>query len=517
MGYILTLNDTTICEIIGSANHRLSNRSIAVPSNATPIVQQVQQDFQALIAYITGPEAHTQTAYIVEVTLFRRLLALGAALLRLFFVTRAAERPTAPRAADGTVLAYHDQRLTTYFSVFGKLRFPRHYFTAPGQPGSCPLDAALSLPDHCYSDLLREWTDYDATDGAYRETADTITRILGLDLSMAALETNVREDAQDVAAFYAQPPSATEPAAAGAILVVQADGKGVPMVQPPSTEVPLRLGKGQKRTKKKEAIVTSLYTIAPYVRTPQDVRAALLHEERRADHPTRPVPVCKETRATLAGKAAAMQLLQQRAAGRDGAHIRAHVALTDGAESLQQHMTSTFPAYTLILDIIHASEYVWDTATALLGERSPARTPWVAAKLDLILAGQTHSVITQLTQEAARPTWTAAQRQAIQRTIGYYERNLAYMRYDDYLAQGWPIGTGVVEGACGHLVKDRMEQAGMRWVQDGAQAMLDLRAVRINGDWDAYWQFHRQQQHQRLYGAAPAAASPEMQVLQMAA
>ncbi len=473
MGYVLTLSDTMICGIIGSANHRLSNRSIAVPSNAAHIVQQVQQDFQALLAYLTGPEAHTQTAYIVEVTLFRRLLALGATLLRLFFVTRAAERPTAPTAADGTVLVYHDQRLTTYFSVFGKLRFPRHYFTAPGQPGTCPLDAALSLPDHCYSDLLREWTDYDATDGAYRETADTITRILGLDLSIQALETNVREDAQDVAAFYAQPPATTDPAAAGAILVVQADGKGVPMVQPPSAEVPLRLLKGQKRTKKKEAIVTSLYTIAPYVRTPPDVRAAC--------------------------------------------HIRAHVALTDGAESLQQHMTSTFPAYTLILDIIHASEYVWDTATALLGESNPARTPWVAAKLDLILAGQTHSVITQLSQEAARPTWTAAQRQAIQRTIGYYERNLAYMRYDHYLAQGWPIGTGVVEGACGHLVKDRMEQAGMRWVQDGAQAMLDLRAVRINGDWDAYWQFHRQQQHQRLYGAAPAAASPEMQVLQMAA
>jgi len=486
-------------------------------SNADTIVAQIQQDMQALMSYVTGPETATQTAYTVELTLFRRLLALGAALLRLFFLARAASRPTAPTSPDRSVLDYHDQRMTTYLSVFGKLRFPRHYFIAAGQAGCCPLDADLSLPARCYSDLLREWTDYDATDGAYRETADTIRRILGLELSIQALETNVREDAQDVAAFYAQPPSATDPAATGTILVVQADGKGVPMVQPPGAEVPLRLGKGQKRTKKKEAIVTSLYTIAPYVRTPHDVRAALLHEERRADHPTRPLPVGKETRATLAGKAAAMQLLQQRAAQRDGGHIRARVALTDGAESLQQHMTSTFPAYTLILDIIHASEYVWDSATALLGESNPARTAWVAAKLDLILAGQTDTVISQLSQEAARSTWSAAQRQTIERTIGYYERNLAYMRYEHYLAQGWPIGTGVVEGACGHLVKDRMEQAGMRWTQDGAQAMLDLRAVRINGDWDAYWQFHRQQQHHRLYGAAPAALSPEAQVLAMAA
>jgi hypothetical protein len=492
-------------------------RRYLMTSNVSPIVQQIQQDFQALLTYVTGPEAHTLTAYTVELTLFRRLLALGATLLRLFFLTRAARRPPAPVSVTDTLLAYHDCRPVAYYSIFGKLSFARHYFYTLGLGGQCPLDAALSLPEHCYSDLLREWTDYDATDGAYRETASAIERILGLDLSVAALESNLREDAQDVAAFYAQPHSATDPATAGALLVVQADGKGVPMVQPPCAEAPLRLGKGQKRTKKKEAIVTSLYTIAPYLRTPVDVLAALLHQERRASLPTRPIPVQKETHATLEGKAAAMQTLQQRAKERDGRHIRARLALTDGAESLQQHMLTAFPHFTLILDIIHASEYLWDTATALLGESSPSRTGWVAAKLEEVLAGQVCTVIAELEQEAALENWSETQRKAIERTLGYYRRNQAYMRYDEYLAQGWPIGTGVVEGACGHLVKDRMEQAGMRWTKEGAQAMLDLRAVRINGDWDAYWLFHRQQQHQRLYGAAPAAATPEVQVLQMAA
>jgi hypothetical protein len=87
-----------------------------------------------------------------------------------------------------------------------------------------------------------------------------------------------------------------------------------------------------------------------------------------------------------------------------------------------------------------------------------------------------------------------------------------------YLAQGWPIGTGVVEGACRHLVKDRMEQAGMRWTKAGAQAVLDLRAVRLSGDWDAYWQFHRHKQHERLYGAAtPLPNQVEVQALKRAA
>jgi len=84
--------------------------------------------------------------------------------------------------------------------------------------------------------------------------------------------------------------------------------------------------------------------------------------------------------------------------------------------------------------------------------------------------------------------------------MGYYRRNLSYMHYDRYLDRGWPISSGVVEGACGHLVKDRMEQSGMRWMKAGAQAIFDLRAARVNDDWDEYQRFRRQCQHQRLYG-----------------
>jgi len=135
-------------------------------SNVSPIVPQIQQDFQALLTYVSGPEAHTQTAYTVEVTLLRRLLALGAALLRVFFLTRAATRPPAPVTAPGTVLTYHDRRPVAYSSIFGKLTRARHYFDTAGAGGQCPLDAALRLPPHGYADLLRAWTGYDATDGA---------------------------------------------------------------------------------------------------------------------------------------------------------------------------------------------------------------------------------------------------------------------------------------------------------------------------------------------------------------
>jgi len=127
-------------------------------SNPEPIVQQVQHEFQHLLTYVTGPDVRAQTASTVELTVFRRLLALGATLLRLFLVTRAVVRPAEPVIApDGTHLPSHDQRPTTSYSVVGNVCVARPFFTAPGQQGLCPLDAELSLPARCYSDLLQEW------------------------------------------------------------------------------------------------------------------------------------------------------------------------------------------------------------------------------------------------------------------------------------------------------------------------------------------------------------------------
>jgi hypothetical protein len=409
-------------------------------------------------------------------------------------------------------LKYHDQRPTSYFSVFGKVRFRRHYYHAAGQEGYCPLDAELSLPPRCYSDLLRDWAEYCITNESYGESIKVLERILDLSVSKLALETNVREDAVDVEAFYEQK-AMPSPSVEGPILVIQADGKGVPMVRAKPAPQTARRGKGEKRVKKKEAIVTAIYTIEPYLRTPQHVAEALLRDLEQDNEtsstalspPTRPAPVGKELRATLAGKATAFERLARRVAQREGPHTRHRVALTDGAESLQRQVRDRLSRFTLVLDIIHAVEYLWAAANALLGETNPDRTPWVQKQLLHILSGRTSTVIQALENCVRDPALSDSQRRALNTTIGYYQRNLPYMRYDLYLAQGWPIATGVVEGACGHLVKDRMEQSAMRWTQPGAQAVLDLRAVRINDDWDAYQQFRRHCQHQRLYDNRPIA------------
>lgn len=181
-------------------------------------------------------------------------------------------------------------------------------------------------------------------------------------------------------------------------------------------------------------------------------------------------------------------------------------------------MLAHLPDATLVLDVIHAAEHLWEAANALLGERHPDRTAWVRDRLERLLTGRAAAVAAELERLGADPARAAAPRAVLRRAGAYYRRNLPYLDYPAYLARGWPIGTGVVEGACGHLVRDRLEQAGMRWTPAGAQAVLDLRAARLNGDWDAYWQFHREQQHQRLYGmAGPPAAPVEAQLAALAA
>ena len=478
------------------------------------------QQYGELLAYVTGAGSRTATAYEVEERIFRSVLAMGRTMLRLFFESRAAARPAGPvSGADGTELTYHDRRPVTYLSVFGKVVFQRHAFTAMGQGVVCPLDAELSLPERRYSDLLREWSGFGSADATFGEVSALLRRILGWPLSVQALETTAREDAVDVAAFYERPVEAEASAAeAATILVAQADGKGVTVIQPPPAERPVRRGKGAPPNRMREAVVTALYTIQPYPRTPEAVAAALLREFDRPEVGPRPRPIAKELRATLDGKAVALARLADRVQRRDGPEIVDRVALTDGAQALQAQMLAALPAHTLILDIIHAVEYLWAAGNALLGERHPERTTWVRGHLLALLQGQVDTVVTALIDASDAADLTTAARKTVATTISYYQRNTPFMRYDQYLARGWPIGTGVIESACGHLVKDRMQQAGMRWTKDGAHAILDLRAVRLTDDWETYWAFRRQRQHHRLYGSSGTAQAPvEAQFLVSAA
>lgn len=149
---------------------------------------------------------------------------------------------------------------------------------------------------------------------------------------------------------------------------------------------------------------------------------------------------------------------------------------------MQTRLARYFSDFILILDFIHANEYLWKVANALFGETNEQRFAWMKAHTLQLLSGQARQLITEFRTLAKQPKMSKRKRTALLTTANYFERNLPFMDYPTYLSKGWPIASGVIEGACRHFVKDRCELSGMRWLQCGAENLLRLRAVAENND-----------------------------------
>ena len=210
----------------------------------------------------------------------------------------------------------------------------------------------------------------------------------------------------------------------------------------------------------------------------------------------------------LDGKKSAFDHMLHHVHKRDPQGQKPLVALLDGDPYLEDRLRQELALHgmedrldALILDLIHASEYLWDVSTALYGEKSARRIHWIEEKLYALLEGNVGYLIGGLRQRLTknRDRLTSSQKKTLEKTITYFENHRHMMHYDVYLNKGYPIATGVVEGTCGSLVKDRMEQSGMRWSIHGAQAVLAQRAVVKNGDWDSFFTYYIDAERDRLY------------------
>ena len=170
-------------------------------------------------------------------------------------------------------------------------------------------------------------------------------------------------------------------------------------------------------------------------------------------------------------------------------------------DEIEQAAVDFGVSVVIIVDIIHVLEYLWKAVKAWLPPDDPKMGQWVGDKTLQLLQGKVKSIVRNLRRGARAKGMSAKQREPIDRCATYLANHAAYLNYPDYLAKGYPIATGVIEGACRHLVKDRMEITGARWGLEGGESVLKLRALVINGDFDAYWDFHEQQEYQRNHRA----------------
>jgi hypothetical protein len=344
-------------------------------------------------------------------------------------------------------------------------------------------------------------------------------------------EQLVARAAQDCAAFYETRRCATPQEAehTSSVLVLSVEGKGVPMrtaarragtQQAAEAQPPARCHRrppGERAHTKRMATVAAVSTITPWVRTPEDMVRAL--PPTPVGLSTRPRPEAKRVWASLAQPpAAVMAQAFEEADRRDPQHTKQWVALVDGNPTpwglLYAAAAAAGVTLHIVLDLIHVLQYLWKAAWALHPPGAPAAETWGTTRLEQLLCGRSRHVATGLRRTATARHLTETQRAPVDQCVNYLRKSADFLQYDAYLAAGFPLATGVIEGACRHLVKDRMALTGARWTLGGAEAVLRLRSLWVSGDFAAYWRFPLEQEHNRHHtahyasGKVPLPATP---------
>ena len=471
-----------------------------------------EYELKELFKYVID-HAEEFKAYDMEKAIFSRLMQIGQVAIRSYFAQKGTGDVGKELELEGVVLKRSGGLCECdYFSVFGKVRVPRTCYRTEGVSGIMPLDAQADLPERTYSYLLQEWMDMLSIRETFKESEVTLSKLLGLEVCASRFEVVSRDSSVNYDKFYEKkdlPDTETE----GEIQVAQFDGKGVPMIKRELTELTGRLGKGEKRQKKKEAMVGVSYTVDRKERTAEEIAENLIYPEKARERkeelkkkgiPVKDVPKAKNIRRMASiekSKQAVVEEIVGDAMIRNKDNKRPLVIIMDGALSLWALILKVLCGIDFIgiLDIIHVSEYLWNVGNSLYGENTEEGKKWVYRQLLSILQGEAGRVIGGMKQMLKKRKLKASQRKAIEAAIKYFENHKKWMKYDQYLKAGYPIGTGVVESTCGQ-VKQRMEGCGRRWSVNGAESVLLLRSIYTSGDWDSYWQSHMRLEHERIYG-----------------
>ena len=395
-------------------------------------------------------------------------------------------------------------------SLFGEVEVKRLGYGARGEPGLCPLDAELNLPSDRYSQGLRRRVAEEAAKSSFDETVLSVGRTTGGHVPKRQAEGVACEVAQDFETFY-QTREITVPEDTADPLIMSLDGKGIVMrreglrtvtrkaAEREQHKMKTRLSAGEKRNRKRMATVATVYSIKPHPRTAEAIMGVDAEQTEKAKKPR---ARNKRVWASVRREAQAVtEEVFEEARRRDPEQRRPWVMLVDGQpqqlKDIERCISQHEVEVTLVLDFIHVLEYLWSAAFCFYAKGSEAAEAWVLERALHLLQGKASDVAAGMRRSATRRGLTRQARESVDDCADYLLKYRHMLRYHEYLAAGLPIATGVIEGACRHLIKDRMDITGARWGLESAEAILKLRSLRSSGDFEAYWAFHTAQELKR--------------------
>jgi hypothetical protein len=398
-------------------------------------------------------------------------------------------------------------------TLFGGITVTRVGYSQRKASTLFPLDAALNLPEDMYSHGLRKRGAKESARGSFDAAVETIEETTGGSVPKRQLQNLVVDISQDFETFYStklidDAEVTTNP------LIISFDGKGVVMRQQALRDctkkaaeseehkLKTRLSKGEKRNRKRMAAVATVYDIEKHARSPKSVMGL---EEKSATSP----PRARNKRVWASLQRDQQQVTNEafeEALRRNPNRDRPLAILVDGQlqqikliqSALKQHQLT---GAVLVLDLVHVIEYLWKAAYCLNEEGSPEAEAWVEKRLLLILEGKSSSVAAGMRRSATLRQLTKNERKSIDTCADYLLKYSGMLKYDEYLNQGLPIATGVIEGACRHLIKDRMDLTGARWGLERAEAILKLRSINSSHDFEHYWKYYKAQSQMRLHSS----------------
>lgn len=467
--------------------------------NLVETIAEAEEFFKGILRY-AGDNSQGESLDEVEKVLWGKLLELGSKLLsvRVSSMGNGYVGPAIEVLEEGD-LEYIRERKKSYVSVFGEIEIPRAYYHKKGHNGLCPLDEELNLPERCYSYYLQELMSYFSVKGSYDEGLEDLEKILKIRLPRRSMESVVGEVGSVAEEFSEEDRQEEEYQPKGEILVVAVDGKGIPIKREGEKKERVRLKKGEKEGKKKISTVGVVYEVDRRVRSAEEIIKEVADKQESPDSPK--LESKKYIGSLEKRKKEVIEEMKEEADWRDREGKREKVCLLDGERGLWTLVLSIFMGMIYILDIFHVMEYLWKASYVFFREGSQEAMLWVKEQLVRLLKGEVEGVIEFLKEALSKNRLTKSRRNTLKKVIGYFERNKKHMRYDEYLKLGYPIGSGVVEGACRHLVKDRFERTGMRWTVKGAEAVLQLRIIHGNNTWERFWKSHINKEKMRRFGS----------------
>ena len=416
------------------------------------------------------------------------------------------------QTTDGQVLNHvKNETNRNIISLFGKVKVKRKSYSQRHQVSQFPLDAQLNLPDDQYSDGIRQRNALEAIKSSFDNAIESIDKTTGGHIPKRQSLQLVQDVAQDFELYYKQN-HYQRSEDTDDLLVLTFDGKGIVMrpdglrectkkAALKSKKLNSRLSPGEKKDRKRMAQVAAVYTVLPHHRTAEFIMKG--HEDEESKLKPFQVPARnKRVWASVEREAeAVIEEAFQEALHRDPKQQRRWVILIDGhphqIKLIQRVMKRLNVKATIVMDFIHVLEYLWKAAWCFFDKGDDAVESWIEKRAIKILNGQCSQVAKGIRISASKQK--ISKREAVDKCADYLIKNKTRLAYDTALAEGLPIASGVIEGACRHLINDRLDITGARWSLAGAEAMLKLRSLKSSGDFDEYWSFHKKQSKQRFY------------------